>query len=149
MRFASDVATRLRRDGGGKSVCGRQQRLFFVAVSCGVPGRIAMAEGLPQCDPVLLEPIEKITIVAPSSATSKITSMLSGRRGQILGFDAREGWAGWDRIEAYLPQAERHDLIVDLRSLTQGLGTYEAEFAHMAELSGRLADDVVKQARAA
>lgn len=112
-------------------------------------GRIAMAEGLPQCDPVLLEPIEKITIVAPSSATSKITSMLSGRRGQILGFDAREGWAGWDRIEAYLPQAERHDLIVDLRSLTQGLGTYEAEFAHMAELSGRLADDVVKQARAA
>ncbi len=112
-------------------------------------GRIAMVEGLPQCDPFLLEPIEKIIIVAPNTATSKITSMLSGRRGQILGFDARDGWPGWDRIEAHLPQAERHDLIIDLRSLTMGLGSYEAEFAHMAELTGRAADDVVKQAKVA
>jgi elongation factor G len=112
-------------------------------------GRIAMSEGLPQCDPILLEPVEKVTIYAPNTATSKVNSMLSARRGQILGFDAREGWPGWDRIEAYLPQADRQDLIIELRSITQGLGTYEAAFAHMAELSGREAQDIVAKAKAA
>jgi elongation factor G len=112
-------------------------------------GRIAMSEGLPQCDPILLEPIEKVTIYAPNTATAKVNSMLSARRGQILGFDAREGWPGWDRIEAYLPQADRQDLIIDLRSITQGLGTYEATFAHMAELTGREAQEIVQKAKVA
>lgn len=112
-------------------------------------GRIAMSEGLPQCDPILLEPMEKVTIYAPNTATAKINSMLSGRRGQILGFDARDGWPGWDRIEAYLPQADRQDLIIDLRSITQGLGTYEAAFAHMSELTGREAQEIVAKSKAA
>jgi elongation factor G len=112
-------------------------------------GRLAMHEGLPQCQPVLLEPIEKLTIHAPSATTSKINSLVSARRGQILGFDSRDGWPGWDRIEVYLPQAERADLIVELRSLTQGLATYEAEYDHMTELSGRLADEVAKGAKTA
>ena len=112
-------------------------------------GRIAMSEGLPQCDPILLEPVEKVTIYAPNTATAKVNSMLSARRGQILGFDAREGWPGWDRIEAYLPQADRQDLIIDLRSITQGLGSYEADFAHMAELTGREAQEIVQKAKVA
>lgn len=108
-------------------------------------GRIGMSDGLKQCDSLLLEPVEKVTMYAPSSATSQITSFISGRRGQILGYDTREGWPGWDRIEVNLPQAERQDLIVELRSVTQGLGSYESEFSHMAELGGRLADEVVQQ----
>jgi elongation factor G len=110
-------------------------------------GRIAMSDGLGACEPFLLEPIEKITIFAPNTATSRITSMLSTRRGQILGFDAREDWPGWDRIEGFIPQSERQDLIVELRSATQGLGSYIAEFAHMAELTGRLAEDIVAKAK--
>jgi elongation factor G len=112
-------------------------------------GRIAMSEGLKECGSALLEPIEKIEIFAPSSATSRITSSISGRRGQILGYDTREGWPGWDRIEVYLPQSERHDLIVELRSVTQGLGDYRAEFSHMQEVTGRVADDIVSKAKAA
>ncbi|NEX91774.1 elongation factor G [Caulobacter sp. 17J65-9] len=112
-------------------------------------GRIAMSEGLAGGASYLLEPVEKITIYAPSTATSRINSIVSGRRGQILGFDNREGWPGWDRIEVYLPESERQDLIVELRSATQGVGAFEAEFDHMAELTGRLADEVVKQARSA
>jgi len=108
-------------------------------------GRIAMSDGLKACDSLLLEPVDKIVIHAPSSATSRITSFVSGRRGQILGYDTREGWPGWDRIEINLPQAERHDLIVELRSVTQGLGSFEAEFSHLAELTGRLADEVVQR----
>jgi len=106
-------------------------------------GRIAMSEGLKACQPYLLEPIDRVTIFAPTTATSKITSVISGRRGQILGFEGWDDSPGWDRIEGYLPHAERQDLIVELRSLTQGLATYEAEFDHMGEVTGRLADEIV------
>jgi elongation factor G len=109
-------------------------------------GRIAMSEGLKACQPYLLEPIDKVTIFAPATATSKITSVISGRRGQILGFEGWEEAPGWDRIEGYLPHAERQDLIVELRSLTQGLATYEAAFDHMGEVTGRLADEIVSGA---
>ena len=111
-------------------------------------GRLAIEEGLRGCGSVLLEPIEKIVVFAPSSSLSNITSALSARRGQILGFAPREGWPGWERIEAYLPQSERHDLIAEIRSITQGLGTFESDFDHMAELTGRLAEEVSQQARA-
>ena len=112
-------------------------------------GRIAMSEGLRACQPYLLEPIEKVTIFAPNTATSKITSVMSGRRGQILGFDAWEETPGWDRIDAYLPHAETQDLIVELRSLTQGLATFVSSFDHMGELTGRLAEDIVSHSRTA
>ena len=112
-------------------------------------GRIGMTDALKACDACLLEPIDKVTIHAPSSATSRITSAISTRRGQIVGYDNRDGWPGWDQIEAFLPEAERHDLIVELRSATQGLGGYEAAFSHMAEVSGRFADEIAHKARPA
>ncbi|MGZ5828949.1 MAG: elongation factor G, partial [Xanthobacteraceae bacterium] len=59
-------------------------------------GRIGIVEALPQCQPVLLEPIQVVEIVCPSEATAKINAILSGRRGQILDFDTRDGWQGWD-----------------------------------------------------
>ena len=68
-------------------------------------GRIGIVEGLPQCQPVLLEPIHLVEIVCPSEATAKMNAILSGRRGQILGFDTREGWAGWDTVRAQMPEA--------------------------------------------
>jgi elongation factor G len=112
-------------------------------------GRLAMSEALAQANPILLEPIEKLSIFAPSTTTSKITSAISSRRGQILGFDGREGWSGWDRIEVYLPHHERQDFILELRSLTQGLGTFETAFDHMVELTGRKAEEITQKARAA
>ncbi|MEE8270667.1 MAG: elongation factor G [Alphaproteobacteria bacterium] len=111
-------------------------------------GRMALAEGLPKCDPVLLEPIWQVNIVTPSEFTPKAQRILSSRRGQILGYDARPGWDGWDEVKAYLPQAELHDLIIELRSLTLGVGTYTAEFDHLAELTGRLAVRVIETRQA-
>jgi len=106
--------------------------------------RIAMTEGMPKCDPVLLEPIYKVEIAMPSEYTSKVNSIVSGRRGQILGFDAREGWDGWDALTAMIPESEVHDLIVDLRSATLGVGTYRSEFDHLQELTGHNADKVLQ-----
>ena len=107
-------------------------------------GRMAVQEALPKCKPVLLEPIVHITVFTPDSATAAVQRLLSGRRGQILGYDAREGWPGWDQVEAHMPQAEIRDMIVELRSLTMGVGSFEWRFDHLQELSGRLADDIVK-----
>ncbi|MBL28617.1 MAG: elongation factor G [Rhodospirillaceae bacterium] len=112
-------------------------------------GRIAMSEGMPQCNPVLLEPIFKVDVHVPNEYTPQVQRLLSGRRGQILGFGARDGWDGWDSVSANLPQAELHDLIIELRSLSRGVGTYDFSFDHLQELSGRLADDVVSAAAAA
>ena len=111
--------------------------------------KLAMKEGMASCSPVLLEPIMKVEIFTPSDATARITALIPQRRGQILGYDARPGWDGWDVVEATMPQAEIGNLIVELRSATAGVATYRATFDHMAELTGRLAEEVLGQGKAA
>jgi elongation factor G len=111
-------------------------------------GRLAIEEGLAACGSILLEPIEKLTVYSPSPSASNVTSALTARRGQILGLAPREDWRGWERIDAYLPQSERQHLIAEIRGLTQGLGAFEADFDHMAELTGRLAAEASEGARA-
>lgn len=111
-------------------------------------GRLGIEEALKAVGTILLEPIEKLTVYSPSPSASHVTSALTARRGQILGLGPREDWRGWERIEAYLPQSERQDLIAELRGLTQGLGAFEADFDHMSELHGRLADEAAQGARA-
>jgi elongation factor G len=106
-------------------------------------GRMAMADALPGCEPVLLEPIEHVRVMAPSSHMAKINAMITTRRGQIRGFDAREGWPGWDVIDAQMPASEMQDLIIELRSVTQGPGTFELKLDHLNEIAGRRKDDVL------
>ncbi len=114
-----------------------------------IAGRIGIVEGLPQCQPVLLEPIYLVEIVCPSDATAKMNAILSGRRGHILGFDTREGWPGWDTVRAQMAEAEIGDLIIEVRSATAGVGSFTFKFDHMAELTGRTADQIVAARRAA
>jgi len=111
--------------------------------------RIGMSEGMPNCTPVLLEPIMHVRIHVPSDSTASVNGVISTRRGKILGFDSRPGWQGWDTVEAEIPQSELHDLIVELRSLTQGVGTFEQKFHHLAELTGKLAESVVAERKSA
>ncbi|HZP21264.1 MAG TPA: elongation factor G [Bauldia sp.] len=110
--------------------------------------QIGMREGMAQCKPVLLEPVLKVEIAVPSDATARVNGIVSQRRGQLLGFDARPGWKGWDVVQAMIPQAEIRDLIVELRSATAGVGTFKASFDHLAELTGRLADQAIEKAGA-
>ena len=114
-----------------------------------IAGRVGIAEGLPQCQPVLLEPIHLVEIVCPSDATAKMNAILAGRRGQILGFDTREGWQGWDTVRAQMAEAEIGDLIIEVRSATAGVGSFAFKFDHMAELTGRTADQIIAARRAA
>ncbi|MEM7425194.1 MAG: elongation factor G [Pseudomonadota bacterium] len=112
-------------------------------------GRIGMQAAMPNAAPVLLEPIVHVQIHVPSDATARINQIVSQRRGQLLGYDAREGWPGWDTVQAHMPEMEVQDLIIELRSATAGVGTYVYEFDHMQELTGREADQIVEAAKAA
>ncbi|SDU28415.1 elongation factor G [Stappia sp. ES.058] len=122
-------------DGSFHSVDSSDQAFRMAAIQ-------AMREGLPKCKPVLLEPVDLVTIRCPSEATPRINGIVSARRGQLLGFDARPGWPGWDEVRAMMPTAETADLIVELRSATQGVASFSSRFDHLAELNGKAADEV-------
>ena len=95
--------------------------------------RNAMQEAMAKADPVVLEPVEQVTVSVPNTFTAAAQRLLTGRRGQILGYAEKPGWPGWDEVEAMVPAAELHDLILELRGQTQGLGTYRHRFDHLAE----------------
>jgi elongation factor G len=114
-----------------------------------IAGRVGVVEGLPQCNPVLLEPIHQVEIICPSEATAKMNALMAGRRGHILGFDTRAGWDGWDVVRVQMPESEVGDLIVEVRSATAGVGTFTSKFDHMAEVTGRTADQIVAARKAA
>ncbi|MBD0388587.1 MAG: elongation factor G [Nostoc sp. C3-bin3] len=105
--------------------------------------RLAMQTGIPQAEPTLLEPILRVEVTTPSEFTSKVLQLLSGRRGQILGYEGRNDWQGWDNISAYLPQAEMQNFIVELRSLTLGVGSFHWEYDHLQEVPEKLAERVI------
>ncbi|WP_152639755.1 elongation factor G [Sphingobium bisphenolivorans] len=108
--------------------------------------RIAMADALAGASPYLLEPVAHVTITTPGNATSRITSAISSRRGQMLRMSAREGWSHWDVIEVLLPEAGLHGLEAEVRSLSQGMAHYEARFDHLAEVNPKLASSIVQAA---
>lgn len=136
-----DVAVTLT-DGSFHTVDSSEQAFRHAA-------RIALSEGMARCEPVLLEPIVRVTFQIPNEATAKVQRLISTRRGQILGFTARDGWRGWDEVSALLPESEMPGLIVEIRSLSFGVGTYRAEFDHLQELGGKLADRARQQATVA
>jgi elongation factor G len=96
--------------------------------------RLAMTEGIPQCNPVLLEPILSVNVTAPAEFTSRVLQLVSGHRGQILGYEGRSDWKSWDQVTAYLPQAEMQTFIIELRSLTLGVGTFTWQYDHLQEV---------------
>ncbi len=108
-------------------------------------GVVAMKEGMPQCKPILLEPVMAVEIAIPSEATARINGIVSSHRGQILGFDARPGWLGWDLVKAQMPQSELQRLIVDIRSATAGVGTFTFSFDHLAVINGRLREQILEK----
>ncbi|MTJ54935.1 elongation factor G [Anabaena sp. UHCC 0253] len=105
--------------------------------------RLAMQTGVTLAQPTLLEPILKVDVTNPSEFTSKVLQLLTGRRGQILGYEGRHDWQGWDHVSAYLPQAEMQNFIVELRSLTLGVGSFHWEQDHLQEVPEKLAERIL------
>lgn len=129
-------------DVGVRLTDGKHHAVDSSDLAFHVAGRMAMSEALPDCSPVLLEPIMQVKIAVPTEFTNKISGMISQRRGQIYGYNTRPGWTGWDEVEVQMPQATMQDMIVELRSLTSGVGSFSCHFDHMQELTGNLATQV-------
>ncbi len=132
-----DVSVTLT-DGSHHSVDSSEQAFKQAA-------RIAMTEGMPSCKPILLEPILAIVVSAPSEFTSKALQLVTGRRGQILGYEPLRNWQGWDQISAHLPQAEMQNFIIELRSLTMGVGFFNWQYDHLQEVPGKLTESVLSK----
>ncbi len=131
-----DLAVNLS-DGSYHTVDSSDMAFQMAAKQC-------MREVMSSCGSVLLEPVMKVEVITPESGMAAATGILTQRRGQILGFNPRDGWEGWNVIEALAPESELRGLIVELRSATSGVASYTASFDHMAELAGRMADEVIK-----
>ncbi|MEM1281770.1 MAG: elongation factor G, partial [Cyanobacteria bacterium P01_H01_bin.152] len=108
--------------------------------------RIAMQTGLPQCEPVLLEPVDAVAISVPNSFTSNVLKLISSHRGQILGYEGKVGWQGWDVVSAYIPEAEMQNLILELRSLSMGVGTFNWKYDHLNPVPDELRDRILAEA---
>jgi elongation factor G len=106
-------------------------------------GARAMAEALPNCGPVLLEPVQELVISVPSDFTPRAQRIVTARRGQLLGFDAKAGWKGWDEVTALIPEAECAGLITELRSQTLGVGFFTSGFHHLEQITGREAEQAI------
>jgi len=133
-----DVSVTLK-DGSYHSVDSSEQAFKMAA-------RLAMQEGMALAEPQLLEPILSVTISVPNDATSKVLRLISGRRGQVLGYDAKPNWRGWDEVQAQIPQAEIQDMILELRSLTMGVGFFRWQFDHLQEVPEKIAERLLAKA---
>ena len=96
-------------------------------------GRIAVSEALAMCDPVVLEPYHRFRLFTPAQFTSRVQRLVASRRGRLLGFDLRDGWEGWEVVEASMPQAVTGDLVAELRAVTLGVGGFESVFETLRE----------------
>lgn len=117
-------------------------------MSFRMAGILAMREGMSKAAPFILEPVAEVKVVVPSAWTSGVLSQLNGLRGQILGYGALPERQGWDEVNAHVPQNELWDYIIELRTLTQGLGFYTWKFSHLAPVPPDLSKELQQQAAA-
>ncbi|MFW8634960.1 elongation factor G [Cribrihabitans pelagius] len=96
-------------------------------------GKNAVREALAEAAVILLQPIMRVQIHVPSVFTGGLVPMVSGMKGQILGFEAEDGVAGWDVFETLLPMAAQDQLCNTLASATRGTGWFSTDFDHYEE----------------
>jgi elongation factor G len=106
-----------------------------------VAGSMALKEGAAKAGPVLLEPVMKVEVVAPDEFTGDVIGNLSARRATIDGMQPHS--RGTQAIDAHAPLAEMFGYATDLRSMTQGRGTFTMEFAHYAEVPDSVAKAIL------
>lgn len=107
-----------------------------------IAGSMALKEAKSMCDPVLLEPVEKVEVVVPEEFMGDIMGDITGRRGRVEGMDSR---GNAQVIRAFVPLAEMFGYATSLRSSTQGRGTYTMYFSHFEEVPKSISEEIVKK----
>ncbi|MBR4288787.1 MAG: elongation factor G [Clostridia bacterium] len=109
---------------------------------------IAFREGLPQCSPVLLEPVGKLMVYMPDSQMGDVIGDLNKRRGKIMGMDQLHDKHGWSVVEAEVPEAEMSDYVHALRAISQGRANFTFYFDHYEEAPANVAEKIIAAAKA-
>ena len=110
-----------------------------------IAGRMAFREAIQQAKPVLLEPIMKVDISIPDSYMGDITGDLNHKRGRVLGMSADEGL---QVVHAEVPMAEMFRYATELRSMTQGRGSFEMTFERYEQVPGNVASEIIAKHQA-
>ena len=110
-----------------------------------IAGRMAFREAISKAKPVLLEPIMKVLISIPDAYMGDITGDLNHKRGRVLGMSADEGL---QVVHAEVPMAEMHKYATELRSMTQGRGSFEMEFERYEQVPSNVANEIIAKHQA-
>ncbi|GHO91639.1 elongation factor G [Reticulibacter mediterranei] len=113
------------------------------AQSFEIAASLGMQEAVPQANPVILEPIMNVTITVPESNMGDVMSDINTKRGRVMGMDSPGN--GMQVITASIPQAEMLHYATDLRSITQGRGSFTSEFAQYEEVPSNIQQELVAQ----
>ena len=122
-------------------VDGKYHPVDSSAQSFEVAASLGMHEAVPLANPVLLEPIMSVTITVPESNMGDVMSDINTKRGRVLGMEALDN--GMQQITANVPQAEMLHYATDLRSITQGRGSFKMEFAQYEEVPANVQQEIV------
>ena len=109
-----------------------------------IAGSMALKSGVQKADPILLEPMMKVEVVVPDDFMGEVMGNLSSRRGRI---DGMESLGNTQIIRAFAPLAQMFGYATDLRSMTQGRGTYSMEFSHYEQIPAGVAEEIISRTR--
>ena len=111
-------------------------------VAFKIAGSLAFKDGCLKASPVLLEPVFKVEVVVPEDYMGEVMGNVSSRRGRIEGMEGRNGLQA---VRAIVPLAEMFGYATDLRSRTQGRGTYTMQFSHFEEVPRNVAETIIEK----
>ena len=131
-------------DIGINLVDGKEHPVDSSEMAFKLAAKGAMDVALAKAGCVLLEPYCKLEVFVDQEYLGAILSDLSGRRGRVLG---QEDMGHLTSVKAEVPMAELRSYAIDLKSMTQGSGSFELEFDHYETLNGKLAEDVINEAK--
>jgi len=111
-----------------------------------IAGIKVLRETLENCKPILLEPYHKVRFLVPSKVVNNIYTLVTSKRGMIKDNKQKEGWVGYEVLEAEMPGCEILNLIIDVKSLSEGLGSFEHEFERMQTVQNKqLSENLIKE----
>ncbi len=106
-----------------------------------IAGSMALREAFQKAAPVLLEPVQIVSVVVPDRFTGDIIGLFNSRRGRVAGMNPLGD--GRTEVTAQIPQSEMFSFPIDLRALTQGRGRYTTEFSHYEEVPAHIAQQII------
>jgi elongation factor G len=124
-------------------VDGKYHPVDSSAQSFEIAASLGMQEGVPQASPTLLEPVMTVTITVPENNMGDVMSDINTKRGRVLGMASLDN--GMQQITANVPQAEMLHYATDLRSITQGRGSFKMEFYQYEEVPANVQHEIIGQ----